>query len=64
VEQGSSLDFLFQDLQQVTRNSSPIQLWTQEINVYQNMPRPDGRSNPLLWWKCNANQLPTLGKNF
>ncbi len=64
VQHASSFDFLFQDLQEVTRQSTPLQLWTQEINFYQNMPRPDGRTNPLLWWKCNANQLPNLCMNF
>jgi hypothetical protein len=53
---------LFEDLVETTRKLSPTQLWQQEINIYQNMPRLDGRSDPLSWWKYHQHQLPNLSK--
>jgi len=58
--ESDSYSILFEDLVETTRKLSPNQLWQQEINMYQSMPRLDGRSDPLSWWKYHQLQLPTL----
>lgn len=60
IKESDSYSLLFEDLVETTRKLSPNQLWQQEINMYQNMPRLDGRSDPLSWWKYHQVQLPTL----
>lgn len=60
IKESDSYSLLFEDLVETTRKLSPSQLWQQEINMYQNMPRLDGRSDPLSWWKYHQMQLPTL----
>ena len=52
---------LFEDLCSTKRNLSPTQLWNQEINLYQQMPRADYKIDPLFWWKSNLSEFPTLG---
>lgn len=59
-QQDSSFHLLFEDISSASRKLSPSQVWTQEIGVYQNMNRADGKSDPLIWWRCNAYQLPNL----
>jgi hypothetical protein len=59
--QDNSISFLFEELSQSTRKMTPTQLWNSEINLYQSLSRPDGKTDPLLWWKCNLHQLPNLG---
>jgi hypothetical protein len=53
---------MFEDLCSTKRNLSPTQLWNQEINLYQQMPRADYKIDPLFWWKSNLHQFPTLGE--
>lgn len=60
IHESDSFSHLFEDLVETTRKLSPSQLWQQEINMYQNMPRLDGRSDPLSWWKYHQHQLPNL----
>jgi hypothetical protein len=55
-----TFDFLFDDLNETVRQMSPTQVWKNEINLYQNLPRADGKSNPLIWWKAHCDQLPNL----
>jgi hypothetical protein len=55
---------MFEDLTHTSRKLSPLQLWNQEINTYQAMPRADYKCEPLLWWKSNIGQLPNLGRYF
>lgn len=52
---------MFEDLTHNSRKLSPLQLWNQEINAYQAMPRANYKFEPLLWWKSNIGQLPNLG---
>jgi hypothetical protein len=60
----TSLDVLFEDLSQSERKQTPGQIWQQEINMYQNMPRLEGKGDPLKWWKFNEIQLPYLSIIF
>jgi hypothetical protein len=60
----TSLDILFEDLSQSERKQTPAQIWLQEINMYQNMPRLEGKGDPLKWWKFNEIQLPYLSIHF
>lgn len=53
---------LFEDLTETERARTPLQIWNQEINFYQTMPRLEGKGNPLDWWKFNQKQLPNLSK--
>lgn len=59
--QDTSISFLFEELSQSARKMTPLQLWNSEINLFQSLSRPDGKTDPLLWWKCNSHQLPNLG---
>jgi hypothetical protein len=60
----TSLDVLFEDLSQNERKQTPNQIWLQEINLYQNMPRMEGKGDPLMWWKFNQVQLSFLSMHF
>ena len=55
---------MFEDLSQNSRKLSPLQLWNQEINTYQGLPRADYKVEPLFWWKSNVGQFPNLGISF
>lgn len=55
---------MFEDLSQNSRKLSPLQLWNQEINTYQGIPRADYKVEPLFWWKSNVGQFPNLGISF
>jgi hypothetical protein len=59
--QPNAVNFLFQDFNETVRKLSPTQLWNAEINLYQNLPRADGSTDPLVWWKAHVCQLPFLG---
>ncbi len=34
-----------------TRKLTPLQLWKQDINLYQSLPKASPKADPLLWWK-------------
>lgn len=55
-----AFNLLFEDFEQIERAQTPLQVWTQEINFYQTMPRLEGKGDPLDWWKFNQKQLPNL----
>jgi hypothetical protein len=59
--QTSAFHILFEDLNETVRKLSPVQIWNAEINLFQNLPRADGASDPLVWWKAHSCQLPSLG---
>jgi hypothetical protein len=59
--QANAINVLFEDLYETERKLSPAQIWKAEINLYQNLPRAEGASDPLDWWKAHVGQLPTLG---
>lgn len=61
-EEKSPFELMFEDLSSSSRKLSPLQVWKQEINVYQGLPRADYKSDPLFWWKVNSGQLPFLCK--
>jgi hypothetical protein len=44
-----------------TRKLTPLQTWKQDINLYQSLPKAPPKADPLLWWKNNQFQFPTLG---
>jgi hypothetical protein len=58
------LDLLFEEIAETSRKLTPLQIYNQEILQYQNMPRLNGKSDPLQWWKYHQNQLPYLGISF
>jgi hypothetical protein len=59
--QTNAINLLFEDLYETERKLSPTQIWNAEINLYQNLPRAEGASDPLEWWKAHSGQLPILG---
>jgi len=59
-DQKTAINLLFEDLSETVRKLSPTQIWNAEINLYQNLPRAEGVSDPLDWWKAHTSQLPTL----
>jgi len=42
-----------------TRKLNPLQVWKQDINLYQSLPKSH-KADPLLWWKANQSQFPNL----
>lgn len=44
-----------------TRKLTPTQMWKQDINLYQSLPKAPPKADPLLWWKNNQFQFPNLG---
>ena len=60
-DQMTAINLLFEDLYETERKLSPTQIWNAEINLFQNLPRAEGASDPLDWWKAHSSQLPTLG---
>jgi len=61
-DQKTTINLLFQDLNETVRKLSPTQIWNSEINLFQNLPRAEGVTDPLDWWKIHTSQLPTLAK--
>lgn len=59
--QTTAINLLFEDLNETVRKLSPTQIWNSEINLFQNLPRAEGVTDPLEWWKIHTSQLPTLG---
>jgi len=53
-EEKSPFELMFEDLSSSSRKLSPLQVWKQEINVYQGLPRADYKSDPLFWWNVNS----------
>jgi len=45
------LSIVMNDLNNQSRQRAPIQVWKQEINFYQSLPRASFKQDPLLWWK-------------
>jgi len=43
-----------------TRKLTPLQIWKQDINLYQSLPKAPPKADPLLWWKNNQFQFPNL----
>jgi len=58
----NSLDYLFEDLKEKTRNITATPAWKQEMDIYKSLPRPNSRSDPLQWWKIHNAQLPVLAQ--
>jgi len=59
---GDVLATLFGEISSTDRVVNPNTSWKNEINLYQSFPRPAAHTDPLLWWKLNAQQLPILSK--
>jgi len=61
VEQtGLPFGGLFDSITAVTRRKSPTQMWASDIDLYKSLPNALPRTDPLLWWKTNQFQFPTL----